>query len=98
MMELLELRQIRGLKDLVFQTVDATVVKTTEVHKAVARRPYAVLERIESVAAQAKAIEQVQVAITDSAYTAIRSVNQLAATAATQIVDCLEDKARARRE
>lgn len=56
-----------------------------------ARKPYAVLNRIPVVATPARAVEQVQLAITGGVYQAIHAVNRLAGSAATRILDRFEE-------
>ena len=84
------LRQLRGAKDLAQDAVAATVHAVAEAHHDIARVPYAVLGRIPVVGEPARAIEQVQQAITSSVYEAILAVNRLAGSAATCVLDRLE--------
>lgn len=79
--------QLHGAKDLVQDAVEATVNAVAEAHRDIARTPYAVLGRIPVVAGPARAIEQVQVAITDGVYAAIHGVNRLAGSTATRLLD-----------
>lgn len=85
------LRQIRGAKDLAQDAVAATTTAIAEAHHDIARKPYAVLNRIPVVAAPARAVEQMQLAITGGVYQAIHAVNRLAGSAATRILDRFEE-------
>ena len=75
------LRQIRGAKDLAQDAVAATTTAIAEAHHDIARKPYAVLNRI----------EQMQLAITGGVYQAIHAVNRLAGSAATRVLDRFEE-------
>lgn len=85
------LRQLRGAKDLAQDAVAATTTAVAEAHHDIARKSYAVLGQIPVVAEPARAIEQVQLEITDGVYQAIHAVNRLAGSAATRILDCVEE-------
>ena len=89
-MKQLTVRQVRGMKDLTQDVLDATVVAVEEIHRDIARKPYAILAQVSIIAAPVRAIEQVQQAITDVAYHSIRAVNRLAGTCATKAFDQLE--------
>ncbi len=65
-MEPKTLRQIRGAKDLVEETIDAAALAINEVQRTMTRMPYALLARIEPIAAPVQAIEQVHLKIADS--------------------------------
>ena len=89
-MERLTIQHIRGVKDLTQETIDALVSAIEEAHQDIARLPYAMLAQIEAIAAPVHAIEHVQQGVTASVYQAIRAINQLVGTAATQLIDRLE--------
>ena len=83
----LSIEQIRGIKDLIHDAVIITVNTTEDTHHALARPPYAVLRRVPGIARPAALIEQTQIAITRSAYQAVRTLAALTALLATQMID-----------
>ncbi len=86
----LSIQQIRGIKDLIQDTVDAGVKETARVHQAIARQPYALLEKLNLITVPVRAVERAQEAITAGIYQSIRAVNQIAGGLATQVIDRLE--------
>ncbi|MBK9713963.1 MAG: hypothetical protein IPO81_22070 [Kouleothrix sp.] len=86
-----KLRQLRGANDLLQETVEAATVAIAETHRSMMRGPYALLRCFPAIAAPAAAIEQVQLALTDSVYGTIRAVNRMAGAVATQLLDRLAD-------
>ena len=70
-MEPRTLRQIRGAKELVEETVDAATLAINEVQRTMTRMPYALLARIGPIAVPVKAIEQAHLKIADSVYLTI---------------------------
>lgn len=86
------IQQIRGLNDLIQDAVDAGVQETAQIHQAIARQPYALLEKIPVVAAPVRTIRRVQEAITDGVYQTIRTLNRTAGILATQVIDYLEER------
>lgn len=94
-MERRTIRKLRGAVELVTDAVEAAAKETQRVHEVFARRPYAVLERIEPLAAPSKAIGSLQFAITALAYGAVRAGNAVAGAVVTTAIDRLErDPAR----
>src|SRR5207247_5444540 len=88
-MEQLPMRQILGMKDLIQDTIEATVIAIAKAHQDIAHLPYAVLEQIDPIAAPVRTIEHVQQTITDEVYYAIRVVNQIVGTAAAHVLEQL---------
>lgn len=86
----LSIQQLRGLKDLIQETVEAGVNAIEETHQAIARKPFAILEKIPIIALPARAVEQVQRTVTGGVYQSIRVVNRIAGAVATRILDRLE--------
>ena len=86
-------KQLRGIKDLIQDAVDAGVDTTELVHLAIARKPYAMLEKIEAIAGPVHVVERVQNTITVGVYQSIRAINKLSATIATGILDHIERSA-----
>jgi hypothetical protein len=90
-MSRLPIQQLRGLKDLLQETVDAATSAIEETHQAIARQPFALLERVDAIAAPVRAIEHLERTVTGSVYPTIRTVNRLSGILATQVLDCLEE-------
>ena len=93
-MEPRTLRQIRGAKELVEETVDAAALAISEVQRTMTRMPYVLLARIGPIAAPVQVIEQVHLKITDSVYFSIRVGNRLAGNMAGFVLDLLETRAQ----
>lgn len=89
-MSKLPVQQIRGVKDLIQDAVDAGVDATEQVHQSIARKPFALLAKITPIAGPVLVIEQVQHGITTGIYQAIRTVNKLSGALATQVIDRLD--------
>lgn len=88
------LRQIRGAKDLLEDAVEALAVSVGDAHRKITRQPYALLARIEPIAAPVRAIEEVHLKITDSVYFSIRLGNRLVGVVAGFALDRIDDVAR----
>ena len=89
------IRKLRGAVELVTDAVDAAATEAQRAHEELARKPYAVLARIEPIAGPAKTIESLQFAITALAYGAVRAGNAIAGAVVTTAIDRLErDPAR----
>lgn len=84
------IKQIRGAKDLIHDAVNAGINATEEVHQAIARKPYALLEKIDVIATPVKAVGHVQHFVTSRVYQAVRTVNKLTGIIATQVIDRIE--------
>jgi hypothetical protein len=83
-------RRLRGAAALVTDAVEAGAAEVQRAHEAIARRPYAVLSRIDPIAGPVRAIESVQVAITAVAYGAVRAGNGTVGRVVTAVIDRLE--------
>lgn len=90
----IDLRQVRGAKDLLQDAVEAGVNATESVHRAIARKPYAILSSIDAIAGPVRQIEQVQSVITTGVYLTIRTLNKTVGAVATLALDRLDQKAR----
>ena len=77
---------------MIGDTVDATVVVIAAAHRDIARQPYALLALVPAVAIPARAIGQLQLAITDQVCHSIRVVNWFARAAAAQALDQLDKR------
>jgi hypothetical protein len=88
----LSIEQIRGLKNLIHEGVISTVNTTEDTHRALARQPYAVLQRIPGIAQPARTIEQIQSGITSGVYWAIRGIAAATALLATTVIDHMEQR------
>jgi hypothetical protein len=91
-MSRLSIQQIRGLKDLIQEAIEAGVNATEEVHQTIARQPYALLQHIAVIAVPVQAIEHVQTTVTSGVYHTILSVNRIAGMLTTQVLDGLDVK------
>ncbi|MEE4377970.1 MAG: hypothetical protein V2J55_10750 [Candidatus Competibacteraceae bacterium] len=89
------IQQVRGLKDLIQETVEAGTNAAEQVHQSIAKQPYAVLKRIPLIAPPARIIERCQHALTSGIYQSIRVVNQVSGSLATKALDHLEEKPEA---
>lgn len=87
----LSVQQLRGLKDLIQETVAAATDAIEETHQAIARQPFALLGQIDAIAAPVRPIEHLERAVTGSVYQTIRAVNRFSSILATQALDCLEE-------
>lgn len=88
------LRQIRGAKDLLEDAVEALAVSVADAHRKIARQPYALLARIEPIAAPVRVIEEAHLKITDGVYFSIRLGNRLVGVVAGFALDRIEDVTR----
>lgn len=77
-------QQILGAKDLLHDAITAAVNATERVHLAIARKPYALLERIQPIARPVKLVEQIQLAITGVAYGGTRVLHHAVNAVVTQ--------------
>lgn len=92
-MEKTTIRQLQGLNDLIADAVDAGVTRTEQIHRSIARRPYAVLERISPMAAPVRTVEFVQTTITGSVYWTIRLATRLSGVVVSQVLERLDRRA-----
>ena len=69
--------QIRGIKQLLDDAFSAALDTTEKLHQNIATKPYRLLEKVDPIAAPARAVEQVQSGITHGVYAAIRGVHQV---------------------
>ena len=90
------MRKILGAKDLIQDAVDGGLNASERVHQAITGVPYALLGRIEPIAAPVKTAEYIQHSVTAGIYQTIRSVNLALGSAATQIINQLELHAETR--
>ena len=86
------IKQLRGLNDLVADAVDAGVTRTEQIHRAIARRPYAVLERISPVAAPVRTVEFVESTITGSVYWTVRLATRISGVVVAQVLERLDTR------
>ncbi len=86
------LKQLRGAKDLVQDTIEATVTAIAETHADIARVPYAALRWAGLRGSLVDGIEDFQGALTDGVYQAVLVANRLAGAAASAALDRLEER------
>lgn len=91
----LSIRQVRGLVDLVQDTVAGTVDAVEDTHQAIARQPFALLERVCPIAAPVRLIERIERGITGGVYQSIRGINGFVGALATQVLDGVEESDKA---
>jgi hypothetical protein len=84
------LRQMKGLNDLVADAVEAAVTRAEEMHRAIARRPYAVLKRISPVAAPMRIVEFVETRISGSVYWTVRFATRVSGAFVAEVLDRLD--------
>ena len=80
------IRRLRGLNDLIADALQAGVTRTEQMHRAIARRPYAILSRIGPTAAPARAVEIVETAISGAVYTSIRVATRASGAVVAQVL------------
>ncbi len=93
-MEARTLRQIRGAKELLEDTVEAAAVAINEAQRKITRKPYALLARFDPIAAPVRRIEAAHLKITDGVYLAIRIGNRLTGLMAGMVLDQAEARAK----
>jgi hypothetical protein len=86
------LRKLRGLNDLVVDALDAGATRVEQMHRAIARRPYAVLKRISPIAAPVRTVEFVETTITGSVYWTIRLATRVSGAVVAQILERLDTR------
>jgi hypothetical protein len=84
------IRRLRGAADLVTDAIEAAATEAQRAHEAFARRPYAVLERIEPIAGPVKAIEGVHNLVMETAYGSVRVANAIVGAVVTTAIDRME--------
>lgn len=89
-MDPLTMGRVRGATSLMHDAVDAAVPAIARAHRGVTDRPFAILERIEPIAAQVGVVKAVHDAVTGVTYTTIRSVNRVLAALTRRALDCAE--------
>lgn len=82
--------QIRGIADLLHDGVALAVNLTARTHRAIARQPFGVLERIPLLALPAAAINTIQHTITRSVYGTIHAVNNGAGAIVSYTLNIVE--------
>ena len=88
------LRQLRGVKDLLEDAIEAAAVHIGAAQKQMPRRPYRLLARIEPIAVPVRTIEEVHLHITDGIYFSIRLGNRLVGIVAGLALDRFADAVR----
>jgi hypothetical protein len=86
----LTVRQLRGLNDLITDAVAVGVTRIEQIHRAIARRPYAILKRISPIAAPVRTVEFVETTISGSVYWSIRLVTEVSGRVVSQALERLD--------
>ena len=84
------IQQIRGVKDLLQDTVAVAVDVIEGIHQDIVCQLFALLEQIDAIAVPVQMAGRVERTLTGGVYQAIRMVNLIAGTLATQVLDRLE--------
>lgn len=95
-MEHVSLRQIRGAKDLVEESIDAAALAIGDVQRKMTQTPYALLAAVKPIAGPVRAIERAHLKIADSVYFSIRLGNRLVGNMAGLVLDQLEAQAKSK--
>jgi hypothetical protein len=82
----------RGLAALVQDAVEHGSRAVERVQKATAERPFAVLEKIPSIATVAKGVHAIHDASVSTVHGAIRTVNRVAGRTVTIVVDAVKER------
>jgi hypothetical protein len=82
----------RGLAALVEDAVEHGSRAVERVQKATAQRPFAVLEKIPSIATVARGVHAVHDASVTTVHGAIRAVNRVASRTITVVVDTVTER------
>jgi hypothetical protein len=82
----------RGLTALVADAVEHGSRAVERVQKATAQRPFAVLEKIPSIATVARGVHAVHDASVTTVHGAIRAVNRVAGRTITVVVDTISER------
>jgi hypothetical protein len=80
------LRQLRGLNDLIADALVAGVDRTEQIHRAIARHPYAVLKRISPIAAPVRTVEFVESTISGSVYWTLRLASRISGRVVSRVL------------
>ncbi|QBB70601.1 hypothetical protein ELE36_09600 [Pseudolysobacter antarcticus] len=91
------IQQLRGAKDLLEDVVRATVNASESLQQKIVRQPYALLQRIDAIAAPVRKIESVQATITQTIYGTIRFVTRGSVGLASRLLDFAERNAWGRK-
>lgn len=78
-------QRMRGMSDLINETVDGTVNMVEDTHRALAGGTYMLLKQVGVIAAPVRLVEHIHMTITDHVYQSIRVVNRIAGDTATHI-------------
>lgn len=89
------MQRLRGIKDLVQETVDAVATTAEETQVTITRMPYAVLEQIGPIALPVRLIKQCHLGLTSGIYQSVRGINRLVGAGATLLIDQVEARRNA---
>jgi hypothetical protein len=73
--------------------LDSGLTRTEEIHRGIARYPYAVLKRIGPVASPVHVVEFVETTITGSVYWTLRLATRVSGAVVAQVLERLESRA-----
>ncbi|MEO6324767.1 MAG: hypothetical protein ABIT01_18535, partial [Thermoanaerobaculia bacterium] len=82
-------RHLKGLAQLTVEATEAVVNATERVHRSYARRPFAVLERVEAIAGPVRMVENAESMVAGSIYAAIRAMAGMSGIVAVHLLDRL---------
>lgn len=81
------LRKVRGGAELVTSAVEAAVGAAAETHDTIMRQVYAPFALLGPLAAPARVVEQIQMAVTGLVYQTILGANRVVARGAVALLD-----------
>jgi pimeloyl-ACP methyl ester carboxylesterase len=70
------MQRIKGLRELVHDTIDETTQLVRETHRSVSDKPFAVLGSIEPLSAAARSVQELERVASDVVYGSIRAINR----------------------
>jgi hypothetical protein len=88
----ISIQQLRGAKDLVEDVIIAAVNASESLQQKLTHQPYALLQRIDAIAAPVQKIENVQSAITSGIYASIRVITRGSGRLAARLLDIAEQR------
>ena len=94
----LTVQQMRGIQDLVQTAINETTSAIEDAQHDIARKPYAVMERIWPIAGTAGIVEDIQVSVTKTVYHSIRTATSIIGKIAALALDQLEKRESAQCE
>ena len=89
-MDPLTMGRVRGATRLVHDAIDAAAPAIARAHRGVTDIPFAIIGRVEAIAAPVGVVRAVHDTLTDGTYRTIRSINRILAAFTSRALDCAE--------